>query len=164
MIQIFITALYPTRNDFLAAISEFSDYAFGNWPEGEGAPVTSPEIPEIVQNNLVEDTDWEWIDQTYEDYLTAQQEAADAAAEAAKIAAWTADANLWHNEVVRPERERLLRLADKYQGGVYWAELTSGEQTEFETWRTAMKNITVTYPTYVAEITWPTMPSFFDIS
>ena len=85
-------------------------------------------------------------------------------AEQVKIDAWTADANLWHNEILRPERNKRLVFYDRHQLQLSWEELSQSEQQEFRHWRKAMKKMTVTYPTYTAlkDINWPADCSFFE--
>lgn len=86
------------------------------------------------------------------------------AAQQVKIDAWIADPSLWHDEILKPERDKRLEFYDYYQLYNPWNELTAGEQTEFQTWRTAILAIDVTYPTYTAldDITWPAACSFFE--
>ncbi len=84
------------------------------------------------------------------------------AAEQIKIDAWTTDSTLWHNEFLRPERKKRLEFYDKHQLQAPWNDLTGGEKNNFTTWRTAMLNITITYPSYTDSVTWPADCSFFE--
>ena len=85
------------------------------------------------------------------------------AAEQTKIDVWTADSTLWHDEILRPERKRRLEFYDKYQLQGPWNDLTGSQQTELTTWRTAMLDITTTYSSYTASVTWPDDCSFFEV-
>jgi len=85
------------------------------------------------------------------------------AAQQIKIDAWTADVSVWHDEFLRPERKKRFEFYDQYQLQGPWTDLTTAEQTEFTTWRTAMLDMTVTYSSYTDIVTWPADCSFFEI-
>ncbi len=72
-----------------------------------------------------------------------------------KIDEWENDSDKWHDECLRPERKRRFNRNDSY-GGAEKDDLTSEQTTEYQNWRSAMKDITATYPTYTNTVSWPT--------
>lgn len=144
-----------------AAVTEVALYCTGEWEEGKPRPTAPDYVYEIVKNNLIKGTDWDWYDGSPEECAKQLSDAVCATAQADQIIAWQADVNIWLNDIVRPVRNNKLEKADKYQGCLLWAELSVEQQTELTAWRTALKDITTTLTEYIAEIIWPQLS--FDV-
>ena len=89
------------------------------------------------------------------------------------IAAWQAPTNITGDDAmqeVRAQRNALLAETDYIEIPTKWATLTAEEQTEWATYRQALRNLPSTYPNaeyrwnntdneYILHnVTWPTVP------
>ena len=88
------------------------------------------------------------------------------------IAAYTPPADITGDEamrMLRGERDNLLAQTDWVETPTYWATLTTEKQSEWYTYRNALRNLPATYPNpswvYDAQgigswsgVTWPTKP------
>lgn len=90
-----------------------------------------------------------------------------------EIAAWVAPENISGEDalsMVRAKRDELLRETDYIEMPTKWATLTAEKQTEWATYRQALRDLPSTYPNVeyrwsnvdndyiVYNLTWPTRP------
>ena len=71
----------------------------------------------------------------------------------------TAEETAW--DILREDRNAMLRWADRFQGVLYHASLTDTQKTELATYRTALLDLPAAYDNVADCYTnWPTRPSW----